>query len=1040
MKRHVALGWFIVFGLVLAIVVVHRAETEQSINRIGRDTVGTPSDPETINTQQRREEWFFQQRAYPLSYIPTGARLRALGQLDQMEEVQSDSKAINLSASGTQWTSIGPHRTDGLAAGRVSALAIDPRNSSVVYLGAATGGVWKTTDGGATWTALTDAQPSLQTGAIVLDPLNPDTIYVGTGEEQFSGGSDGAGILKSVDGGSSWTQFPGPFVGPFGVDNYYGGSAKIGSLAIDPNNTQVLLAAVSLFPPAKAGIYRSTDGGKTWSIVLSGSAGTGVVYDPTNGQIAYAVLGEAFGTNPTNGVYKSLDAGVTWNRINGSGSNVLPTSDLGRIAISMAPSQPSTLYVAVASASSQNLLGLFKTVDAGQNWNQLHSTPQFCDAQCGWDIVVTVDPKNPNTIFAGGAYTIRLVRSLDGGSTWATLAGLTPWLLHPDLHVLQFTSDGARLYIGDDGGAWSSTNATSSSVDFVNLNDTLCITQFYPGFSIDPTNTNFMLAGTQDQGTLKYTGNFTWTYTACGDGLETAIDPTVRSTSYISCGNIDIEKSTANGDRGTWVSAHAGLNSTDRISFVAPLVMDPNSAQRLYFGTFRVYQTKDGAMSWNTISPDLTGGSPYATLSAIAVAPSDSNTVYAGSSDAKIHVSVNAAIGGPTWIDVSAGLPNRSVTQVSVHPSNAKVAYLTFSGYSGFTDTQGHVFKTTDLGASWSDISGNLPNIPVNDIVVDPLLPNTLYVATDIGVFSTSDDGNAWSILGAGLPRVTVMALKLHAASRTLRAGTYGRSMWDLQLPTPAQLLNISTRMRVLTGDQVLIGGFIITGTDPKKVIIRGMGPSLNGVGVTLSDPTLELHQGSTTLATNDNWKTRPDGTSQQAEIEATTIPPTNDLESAIVATLNPGAYTAVLAGKNGGTGVGLVEVYDLAQAANSKLANISTRGFVDTGNNVMIGGLIIGGGSGDGSAKVIVRTLGPSVPAAGALGDPTLELHDGSGTTIATNDNWKINDQTGQSQEAKVRATTIPPANDFWNRPLSHHLLPATTPRSCAAITTRPA
>ena len=167
------------------------------------------------------------------------------------------------------------------------------------------------------------------------------------------------------------------------------------------------------------------------------------------------------------------------------------------------------------------------------------------------------------------------------------------------------------------------------------------------------------------------------------------------------------------------------------------------------------------------------------------------------------------------------------------------------------------------------------------------------------------------------------------------------------------------------------------------------------------------------TLATNDNWKINDQtGQSQEADIRATTIPPTNDLESAILTTLSPGAYTAILAGKNGGTGVGLVEVYDLAQGANSKLANISTRGFVDTGDNVMIGGLIVGGG--DGTAKVIVRALGPSVPVPGPLGDPTLELHDVNGATIATNDNWKIDDQTGQSQEAAIRATTIPPTNDL--------------------------
>jgi hypothetical protein len=223
----------------------------------------------------------------------------------------------------------------------------------------------------------------------------------------------------------------------------------------------------------------------------------------------------------------------------------------------------------------------------------------------------------------------------------------------------------------------------------------------------------------------------------------------------------------------------------------------------------------------------------------------------------------------------------------------------------------------------------------------------------------------------------------------------------------PDQLLNISTRMRVLTGDNVLIAGFIITGTDQKKVIIRGLGPSA-GVQGALTDTTLELHQGNNTLATNDNWKINDQtGQSQQAEIEATTIPPKNDLESALVATLNPGNYTAILASKNQTTGIGVVEVYDLNQSANSKLANISTRGFVDTGDNVMIGGFIVGG-TGGGAAKVIVRAIAPSLPLSGTLPDPTLELHDGNGTTIASDDNWK------DSQQGDVQSTTIPPTNDL--------------------------
>jgi hypothetical protein len=235
-------------------------------------------------------------------------------------------------------------------------------------------------------------------------------------------------------------------------------------------------------------------------------------------------------------------------------------------------------------------------------------------------------------------------------------------------------------------------------------------------------------------------------------------------------------------------------------------------------------------------------------------------------------------------------------------------------------------------------------------------------------------------------------------------------------LPPVLQLLNISTRTRVATGDKVLIAGFIVTGTEPKRVIIRGIGPSLSGVGGTLSDPVLELHQGNATLVVNDNWKTREDGSSQEAEVSATTIPPTHNLESAIVVTLNPGNYTALLSSKTGVPGIGVVEVYDLAQAANSQLSNISTRGFVDVNNDVMIGGLIVGGSNTDGNATVLVRALGPSLVGSGVQGallDPLLELHDSNGATLATNDNWKINDQSQQAQESAIRATTAAPPND---------------------------
>jgi hypothetical protein len=225
-----------------------------------------------------------------------------------------------------------------------------------------------------------------------------------------------------------------------------------------------------------------------------------------------------------------------------------------------------------------------------------------------------------------------------------------------------------------------------------------------------------------------------------------------------------------------------------------------------------------------------------------------------------------------------------------------------------------------------------------------------------------------------------------------------------------APLLNVSTRDTVLNASQVLIAGFIITGADPKQVLIRGIGPSLNGAGATLSDPTLELHQGNTTIATNDDWKIKSDGSSQQAAIQATTIPPSDDSESAILATLNAGSYTAILAGKNGATGVGVIELYDLAQTASATFANISTRGFANTTDNVLIGGIIVGAG---GTSNVIVRALGPSVPVSGTLADPTLELRDASGALLQSNDNWKTRSD-GSSQQAAVEATTIPPLSDL--------------------------
>src|SRR5882672_6344790 len=842
------------------------ADTSSAQNATGN---GAPSSPQLPNPNRKRErlKWFYDQRAYPSGHIPENVRGKALTQMDGMiqREIQMGLRSapvadgiIPFPGSTTNWLFIGPrpiNQTFGgnggspTASGRVTSLAIDPSDGTgnTIYLGGAEGGVWKTTDGGATWATNFDSQPSLSIGAVAVAPSSPTTVYVATGEENFAGDNFyGAGVIKSPDGGTTWAPVGlggngGTITGVTGITSFTGpfatgvGGAFIGSLSVNPLDANTVLAGASIFSSAGSGIYCSNDGGLNWSLKVAGPAGTSVVYaSSTNAFAAIGLPAGPGGGNTANGIYLSTNANLacasqTWNKLTINVPGVDPTN-FGRITLAVAPSTTgslatTTIYAAIANyfLSSNNLLAMLKSTDGGTTWTQLPSTPDFCAGQCWYDVAIAVHPTNPNFVVVGGSAfdnnSSTLFRSTDGGTTWTSggsddfTIGSTSVRPHVDTHALAFAANGAtpRLYTGDDGGMWRTDDPTMTPhVLWVDLNNTLGLTQFYPGMGVHPSDQNIIYGGNQDNGTPKYSGTLDWNdMGVCGDGGYFAIDPNVPSTVYASCQAYSINRSLRNGDVisgfPSFIDITSGINQNDQSEFIPLLVIDSSLSIRLYFGTCRIWQTMDRGDTWTAISADLSAGNVGdcsvagpGNVSTIDVLHNDSNIGVAATTNGRVWRTLNAGLGASaTWSDITGtGLSTRFITSIKTKrgDSTGNILYATFSGFSGnngnFADNLGHVFKTTNGGVTWSDISGNLPNIPVNSIVVDhnsaPVF-DALYVGTDIGVFTCADPEAAtpctnWTVVGAGLPRVPVLSLEERRESRNLLAGTHGRGAWNFRL------------------------------------------------------------------------------------------------------------------------------------------------------------------------------------------------------------------------------------------------------------------
>src|SRR2546426_63248 len=858
---------------------------QQSKNKL---TTALPQH-EGAEQLRKREEWFYKQRADPRGHIPAGARLKAFQHMQRMME--AEGKLVRRAdgsfaavvpeagpAVGGTWSPLGPAPTTGgffsPVSGRIEAIAVDPSDSTgnTVLVGGAQGGIWRSTDAGATWTAVGDGNASLAMGSIAFAPSSPATVYAGTGEQADLGFDIyyGAGVLKSTDHGVTWTQTcttassTCPFIGPFTNTLNFGffndGGARISYIAVNPSNPQLVLvgAQIPLFGSQSeraGGIFCSDNGGITWTALLSGEAGSFVGF--ASSSVAYAALGRSLGTatgapNP-NGIYKSTNANgsscsaITFSPVTGTG---LPAqSSMGRIDLGIAASDTTgnTLYASVANGGtnpstgrpdgSRHNLGVFVTSNGGSTWTQT-GAPDICQRQCWYDNVVKVDPSKKDIVFLGGGAVTSstafewVMRSTNGtiGGTFSPAIPTPsnpgdPTLPHVDQHAMAFvklpSTGKVRLYLGNDGGLWRTDDAEAPTVSWQNLNQSspaasgLTLTQFYPNVSVNPSNQNIAYGGAQDNGSQVFQGVPNWMDNQqCGDGGQTAVDFQVPTSVYVDCQGISLSFSPTGGtDPNSYAPAGNGIdpNGTDNVDFIAPIATDPSTAGRVYFGTDHVYQSSDNGTNFTAISGALaatfntSNGPVHFALTALAVSPltpSNTSVVYAGAEDGEVFVATNVATGTATFNRVGgqSNLPGRNVTALTVDPSDptGMTAYATFSGFAiTGSDTLGHVFKTTNGGTLWTDVScsvancatpnqtTDLPNIPVNDLVVDPDVPGTIYAATDIGAFqgTCTVAGCTWNTLGSALPNVAVLSLKLHEPSRTLVAGTHGRGAWSLSVP-----------------------------------------------------------------------------------------------------------------------------------------------------------------------------------------------------------------------------------------------------------------
>lgn len=758
-----------------ACVTQSSMQRDQSLQFSQRsDTQWEPKPPrEAVSA---RWEFFWKQRAYPFNAIPAGARLAAMK--------QSEDGARNISAV---FTEVGPkgftstiEPTWGQMGGRARSLLVNPTNSATLYLGTATGGIWKSINGGTSWTALTDKLDSLSIGSLewVSSDATNNTFLVGTGEGP-NGFYYSAGIFRTTDAGATFSKLAGSSIFE---------RSAIPAVLVDPANASNIVVCVTAgqhtpgggIAAPTSGLYRSTDAGVTFTQVKTGFCES-LRATPGDFAVQYASL-TGIGGN-ADGLYKSTDGGATF-----PAKLTMPgvPNDFKRLNVGIGAGSAANRNIIYAGGKNAvDATVLYKSTDAGATFTTL--ALDYCAAQCFYDNYIEVSPVNPNIVYFGG---VGLFRTVNGGATFDQpgTSG-SGGSIHVDHHLGIFDptdATGKVMFELNDGGIFRASdadNAAAASVGFLPINSNVGSLQH---FDIDPhpTNPNIVFSGNQDNGSLFRTSSDTWVEYCGGDGGYALIDKTTPTTMYCSfnfssgTGPFNIRK-TVNSGADAFATNVSITTGTDTGEFISPLIMDPTTSTTLYAGTSRVYKTVDGGTSWAPAS--LSGGT--GNITALAVAPTTPARVWAGTAVGRIELSTD---GGVTWTNrTTAALPGRFITSIAVSPTDHNTVYVSFSGFSAATPA-GHIFKSIDGGVSWSN-SGTtrapsaLPDIPVNSIAINPMNASVVYAGTDVGLYTSLDGGATWEKF-TNFPNAGVSRVKISVGAGIIAVGTNGRGTWTTPL------------------------------------------------------------------------------------------------------------------------------------------------------------------------------------------------------------------------------------------------------------------